>query len=60
MDNNDLRQMIIDFRGNYPDKCDYCEKKFDELHPVSGDAWICITCYDKIFEEMKNIKKEEN
>jgi len=32
--NIDLRQMIKDFRGNYPDKCDYCEKKFDELHPV--------------------------
>lgn len=62
MDNVDLRQMLKDFRGNYPEssKCDYCEKTFDELHPVSGDAWICIECYDKIHEEMKKIKDKDN
>lgn len=47
---NDLRQMVADWRGGIPDRCDFCGllKPRDEMHPDECDMWICSECIERI------------
>jgi hypothetical protein len=46
---NEVKEMIADLRGGFPEKCDFCEQARtpDELVPDEGGEWSCIHCWNR-------------
>lgn len=53
MDNDDVRQLIVDLRGGIPAKCDFCGKETppDLMEPEEAGDWACSDCVARWAEE---------